>query len=283
MSCKQVAVIAVSILLAALAVSCAPGDGAKAPIGPIHSLGMSDAKAKLFAAKSFGAMPLIGQPAPAFRADTTLGPVNFPAAYRGRWVVFFSHPGDFTPVCTTEFMAFARMTDDFSAINCKLLGLSVDSKPSHIAWLFAIEEKIEYKGMKKVVVRFPVVSDTKMEVAKLYGMIHPHSDDTRAVRAAFVIDPNGIIRAILCYPSTTGRNVSEILRLVIALQTSDEHLCATGADWQPGDDVILPLPGTCNKAAERITSAGEGYRCLDWFFCLKKLAKEHLTLPPRMK
>jgi len=215
-------------------------------------------------------LPLIGEKAPAFKAETTQGPINFPDDFKGKWVVFFSHPADFTPVCTTEFMTFASMQKEFEALNCKLLGLSIDSTYSHIAWLRTIKEKIEYKGMKNIEVNFPVISDLTMEVAKAYGMLQPGASNTQAVRAVFIIDPEGKVRAILYYPLSNGRNMQEIKRLVIAMQYSDQFKIATPANWQPGDDVIVPPPGSCGLAKERMEKPGPGVKCLDWFLCLKK-------------
>lgn len=224
-------------------------------------------------------LPLIGEDAPAFVAETTHGMVNFPADYKGKWVILFSHPADFTPVCTTEFLAFARIQEDLRKLNCELLGLSIDSTYSHIAWLRAIEEKIDFKGQKGVKITFPIIADLKQEVAKLYGMLQPGASDTKAVRAVFFIDPNGKVRALMYYPLSNGRNFDEILRLLIAMQTSDAHGCATPADWRPGDEVIIPPPATSEEADKRVAGAGEEYVCHDWFFCLKKLPKEKLTLP----
>jgi peroxiredoxin (alkyl hydroperoxide reductase subunit C) len=216
--------------------------------------------------------PIIGQKAPEFTAETTQGPINFPKDYAGHWVILFSHPADFTPVCTTEFMTFGSMMPEFSALNCKLVGLSIDSIYSHIAWLRTIQERLTYKGMKNIEVTFPLIADIKMTVAKKYGMLHPTADDTKAVRAVFVIDPEGKIRTILYYPLTTGRNFQEIKRILIALQTADKHNVATPADWQPGDDVIIPPPGSCGTAKERVGTADKkGYTCLEWFFCLGKV------------
>jgi len=215
-------------------------------------------------------MPLIGEKAPSFKAETTQGPINFPDNYKGKWVVFFSHPADFTPVCTTEFMTFASMQEEFAALNTELLGLSIDSTFSHIAWLRTIKEKIEYKGMKNVEVRFPVISDLTMEVSKKFGMLQPAASTTQAVRAVFIIDPDAIVRAILYYPLSNGRNMEEIKRLLISLQRTDEHNVATPANWQPGEEVIVPPPGSCGAAAERVKKAGDDYHCLDWFLCLKK-------------
>ncbi len=225
-------------------------------------------------------IPLIGEAAPAFTAVTTQGTIQFPEGYKGKWVVLFSHPADFTPVCTTEFMTFAALLPQFEALNCKLIGLSIDSNYSHIAWLRTIKEKIKFKGMENIEVTFPVIADLKMEVAKQYGMLQPSADDSHAVRAVFVIDPDAKVRAILYYPLSTGRNFREILRLLVALQTTDAHGVATPADWQPGDEVIVPPPGSCGTAQERMTQAADDTRCLDWFLCLKKLPKESLTLPP---
>lgn len=215
-------------------------------------------------------MPLIGEKAPAFTADTTQGPINFPQDYQGKWVIFFSHPADFTPVCTTEFMTFASMQEEFLEMNTELLGLSIDSTFSHIAWLRTIKEKIEYNGLKDIEVTFPVISDLTMEVSHKYGMVQSQESTTNAVRAVFIIDANAIVRALVYYPLSCGRNMQEIKRLVQALQHADQYGIATPANWTPGDDVIIPPPGSCGVARDRVESAGEDYRCLDWFMCLKK-------------
>lgn len=217
-------------------------------------------------------LPLIGEPAPAFEAETTQGRIRFPDDYKGKWVIFFSHPADFTPVCTTEFMTFAAMQEEFRALNCELLGLSIDSTYSHIAWLRTIKEKVEFRNWKNVEVTFPVISDLTMEVSKLYGMLQPSASTTQAVRAVFLIDPDGKVRAILYYPLTNGRNMQEIKRLLIAMQTSDKHKVATPADWQPGEEVIVPPPGSCGAAKERVESKDPSIRCVDWFLCFKKLS-----------
>jgi peroxiredoxin 2/4 len=215
-------------------------------------------------------MPRIGDPAPAFKAITTQGEISFPEQYAGSWVILFSHPADFTPVCTSEFMTFATMEDKFAKANCKLVGLSIDGLYSHIAWLRTIKEKIEFKGMKNVEVKFPLIEDITMEVAQKYGMIQPGESSTKAVRAVFIIDPKGIIRIILYYPLSTGRNFDEIYRLIIALQTADAFEVATPADWRPGDDVIVPPAGSCGVAKDRVEGKEE-MTCYDWFFCTKKL------------
>ncbi len=220
------------------------------------------------------AMPRIGEPAPEFKAVTTQGDINFPSDYKGSWVILFSHPADFTPVCTSEFMTFATMEEQFNRANCKLVGLSVDGLYSHIAWLRTIKEKIEYKGMKDVEVKFPLIEDITMNVAKKYGMMMPGESDTKAVRAVFVIDPEGIIRTVLYYPLSLGRNFDELYRIVIALQAADEFKIATPADWQSGDEVIVPTAGSCGVAKERMESNEEDLKCYDWFFCTRKLDKE---------
>lgn len=233
-----------------------------------------DAKCPETAATKCSAMPLIGETAPSFTAVTTQGEVNFPEDYKGKWVIFFSHPADFTPVCTTEFMTFAKMEPEFEKLNCKLIGLSIDSVFSHLAWLNTIKEKIEYKGMKGIEVKFPVIADLSMEVAKAFGMLQPNVSTTQAVRAVFIIDPEGIVRAVLYYPSSNGRNMDEIKRLLISLQLSDAEKVATPADWMPGDDVIIPPPGTCGAIKDRKALEGDGIQKLDWFLTLKKCPME---------
>jgi len=219
------------------------------------------------------AMPRIGDNAPSFNAVTTQGPINFPEDYKGSWVILFSHPADFTPVCTSEFMTFASMEDKFANANCKLVGLSVDGLYSHIAWLRTIKEKIEYKGMKDVEVKFPLIEDITMEVAKKYGMIQPGESNTKAVRAVFFIDPKGMIRAIIYYPLSLGRNFDELYRALVAMQTADNFQIATPADWRPGDDVIVPPAGSCGVAKERMENK-DNIKCYDWFFCTKPISKE---------
>lgn len=214
-------------------------------------------------------MPLIGDDAPAFQANTTQGEIHFPEDYKGKWVILFSHPADFTPVCTTEFMTFASMAEEFKSLNTELVGLSVDSIYSHIAWLRKIQE-LEWNGKKHVEVKFPLIEDIRMEVANKYGMIQPNVSTTQAVRAVFVIDPVGKVRAILYYPPSTGRNFDELKRIIIALQKADADGVATPADWRPGQDVIIPPPGSCGTAKERVESKNAGEYCLDWFLCFRK-------------
>lgn len=218
------------------------------------------------------AMPRIGDKAPEFKAETTQGPINFPSDYKGDWVILFSHPSDFTPVCTSEFITFASMQDKFAKADCKLVGLSVDGLASHIAWLRTIQEKIEFKGMKNVEVKFPLIDDISMNVAKKYGMIQPGESSTKAVRAVFFVDPKGYIRAIIYYPLSLGRNFDELYRALIAMKTADEFKVATPADWNPGDDVIIPTAGSSEEAKARMKD--EKIQCKDWFFCTKKIDKE---------
>ena len=206
-------------------------------------------------------LPLLGDPAPDFEADTTFGKRRL-ADFRGSWLVLFSHPADFTPVCTTEFIAFAEIYDELKRRNTELLGLSVDSVSSHIAWVRNIEEKV---GVK---IPFPVIADLSKDVATKYGMLHPRQSKTATVRCVFIIDPEGILRAMLYYPLTNGRNMDEILRMIDAFQTSDEYKVATPANWRPGDEVVVPPPSTQEMAEERTK---EGYECVDWYLCKKKL------------
>ncbi len=219
-------------------------------------------------------MPRIGDKAPEFNAKTTQGDINYPSDYKGGWSILFSHPADFTPVCTTEFMTFATLEEKFEAANCKLIGLSIDGLYSHIAWLRRIKETMKFNGMEDVEVKFPLIEDITMEVAKKYGMIQPNEDTTKAVRAVFFVDPEGIIRAIIYYPLSLGRNFDELYRALIAMQTADAFDCATPADWQPGDDVIVPPAGSCGTAENRMEGKEEGVECIDWFFCTKKIDKE---------
>ncbi|MFN3746778.1 MAG: peroxiredoxin [Hyphomicrobiaceae bacterium] len=207
-------------------------------------------------------MPGLNRPAPDFDANTTHGPRKL-ADYKGKWLILFSHPADFTPVCTTEFIAFAKAHDTFASLNCELLGLSIDSTYSHIAWVRNIEERFG------VTIPFPIIDDLSMRVASAYGMIQPGASDTSAVRATFIIDPSGILRAMAYYPMTNGRSVAEFVRLLQALQTSDDHKVATPEAWCPGQAVIVPPPKTVNEARER---EQQGFEYTDWYFSKKKIA-----------
>ncbi|MCF8261928.1 MAG: peroxiredoxin [Melioribacteraceae bacterium] len=206
-------------------------------------------------------LPRLNQPAPNFKAKTTHGEIQL-SDYKGNWVVLFSHPADFTPVCTTEFMAFAKKSPEFEKLNTKVIGLSIDSVYSHLAWVRNIKDNFD------VEIPFPVIADLDMKVANLYGMVHPGASDTSAVRAVFVIDPEGILRAMVYYPLSNGRSIDEIFRLVQALQTSDKNSVATPENWQPGEKVIVPPPLTQEAASKR---ADEGFEYTDWYFSKKSL------------
>lgn len=223
-------------------------------------------------------MPRIGDPAPSFTAVTTQGTIHFPNDFQGKWVILFSHPADFTPVCTSEFMTFAKMEPEFARLNTQLVGLSVDGLYSHIAWLRTIKEKIEFRGWKDVEVKFPLIEDITMEVARKYGMIQPGESSTKAVRAVFFIDPKGIIRTIIYYPLSLGRNFKELKRVLIGLQTADEHAVALPADWKPGEDVIVPPANSCGTAKDRMEGKDKNVYCKDWFFCMKPLSKEEVGM-----
>lgn len=206
-------------------------------------------------------LPGLHEPAPGFTAPTTHGEKSL-QDYKGRWLILFSHPADFTPVCTTEFIGFAKAWPEFQKLNCDLLGLSIDSKFSHIAWTRNIKEKFG------VEIPFPIIDDLSMEVASAYGMIMPGASDTSAVRTTYFIDPQGILRAMVYYPMSNGRSIDEFLRLLKAMQTSDQHKIATPEGWQTGDKVIVPPPSTSDAAEARLN---EGYECSDWYFCKKSL------------
>lgn len=201
--------------------------------------------------------PRIGEPAPDFQARTTHG-IKKLIDYRGKWLVLFSHPSDFTPVCTTEFIAFAKQHREFQNAGCELLGLSIDSVFSHLAWSRNIEEKF---GVK---IPFPIIDDVGMEISRMYGMVQPGASHTSTVRALFIIDDQGTLRAMLYYPLATGRSISEILRLLLAIQVTDRHGISTPEGWQPGDNGVLPAPRTLEALDARIR---EGFECVDWYYC----------------
>jgi peroxiredoxin 2/4 len=206
-------------------------------------------------------LPRLNEPAPAFEAKTTHGMRKL-SDYREKWLVLFSHPADFTPVCTTEFIGFAKAYPEFQKLNCELLGLSIDSTHAHIAWVRNIKEHFD------VDIPFPIIEDLSMRVAHAYGMIQPGASDTSAVRSTFIIDDKGILRAMIYYPMSNGRSIPEFVRLVTAMQTSDKHSVATPEGWQPGDNVIVPPPMTTQAADER---SKEGYEYTDWYFSKKAL------------
>lgn len=214
--------------------------------------------------------PLIGERAPVFEAESTQGPILFPDDFRGRWVVFFSHTADFTPVCTTEYMMFAEMQSEFERLNCRLLGLSRDSVQRHAAWLQAIEQRMAFRELKNIQVAFPVISDPALTVARAWGMLHPADDVPRINRCVFFVDPDGIVRASCHYPAGTGRNVIEIRRLVLALQLADRHQIATPANWQPGEDVIIPTQGPYRTVRQPLENPFEDVQYLDWLLPLTR-------------
>lgn len=230
-------------------------------------------------------MPLIGDPAPEFTAQTTNGPINFPADFAGKWVVLFSHPADFTPVCTSEFMAFQALQEDLAEINTALIGLSVGSISSHLAWIDAIRN-IKWRNWENMEITFPVIDDSNMKIAKMYGMIHPNASDSHAVRAVFIIDPKGIIRAILYYPASTGRNFDEIKRMLVALQTTDAFKVSTPADWMPGDDILIAAPATAadmRRTMQTLASPSTNRNVQAWFLTFKKLPADQIEAKLRLK
>jgi peroxiredoxin (alkyl hydroperoxide reductase subunit C) len=216
------------------------------------------------------APPLLHDPAPEFRSRTTLGDRQL-SDYRGKWLLLFSHPADFTPVCTSEFVAFAGAFDQFQALDCDLLALSVDSLFSHFAWIRSIHEQF---GVK---IPFPIIEDPSMSIAKAYGMVAPDAPDASMVRAAFVIDPEGLVQAISWYPMTTGRNVKELLRLIAALQASDRHGVSTPEGWLPGDDVILPTELNADTPYQHHDKGA------DWYFRTGPLPSEPKRAPRSSK
>jgi peroxiredoxin (alkyl hydroperoxide reductase subunit C) len=215
-------------------------------------------------------MPLLGDDFPQMKVLTTHGEIELPNAYKGKWFVLFSHPADFTPVCTTEFVAFQKRYDEFRSLNCELIGLSVDQVFSHIKWEEWIKEKLNIE------IQFPIIADTGA-VANILGLVHP-GKGTNTVRAVFVVDDKGKIRIIFYYPQELGRNIDEILRAVKAMQTSDANGVAMPAGWPNneiiGDKVIIPPAKDVRTAKERFEKAKAGeFECLDWWMCYKKLNK----------
>ena len=206
-------------------------------------------------------LPRINEPAPAFNVKTTHGERSL-ADYKGKWLILFSHPADFTPVCTTEFIGFAKAAGTFKKMNCELLGLSIDSLYSHLAWTQNIQEKFG------VEISFPIIEDIKMDVARAYGMVHPGAADTQAVRATFFIDPKGVLRAMVYYPMSNGRSIDEFVRMLEAMQTSDANKIATPENWHVGEPVIVPPPATMADAAVR---KDQGHNYVDWYYCTKTL------------
>jgi peroxiredoxin (alkyl hydroperoxide reductase subunit C) len=216
------------------------------------------------AEQAVSSIPKIGDRAPDFQANSSKGPISL-KDYKGKWVVLFSHPADFTPVCTTEFIEFARRYEEFEKRNAQLIGLSIDSVYSHIAWLLQIEK------ISGIEVKFPVIADLSMEVSRLYGLIHERASTTSTVRAVFFIDPEGVVRALIYYPASTGRNIDEIMRVLDSLIYVDSFMIATPANWKAGEDVIVPQPSTLQAAKDRIKDPNLNVK--DWFLAIKKSPK----------
>jgi peroxiredoxin (alkyl hydroperoxide reductase subunit C) len=214
--------------------------------------------------QAVSSIPKIGDRAPDFQANSSKGPISL-KDYKGKWVVLFSHPADFTPVCTTEFIEFAKRYQEFEKRNAQLIGLSIDSVYSHIAWLLQIEK------ISGIEVKFPVIADLSMDVARLYGLIHERASTTSTVRAVFFIDPEGVVRALIYYPASTGRNIEEIIRVLDSLIYADSFMIATPANWKAGEDVIVPQPSTLQAAKDRVNDKNLNVK--DWFLAIKKSPK----------
>ncbi len=209
-------------------------------------------------------LPRIGEPAPDFEANSTAGTIRL-SQFRGKWVMLFSHPADFTPVCTTEISEFARRNEEFVRRNVQLLGLSVDGVPSHIGWTRDIA------GLTGRPVPFPIISDLDMHVSRLYGMLHPGESNTATVRSVFFIDDKGVVRALIYYPLSTGRNVDELLRVFDALQLTSRHGVSTPVDWQPGQPVVVPAPATTEAVLDREQAEAQGLDYRTWYLRLKQV------------
>jgi peroxiredoxin (alkyl hydroperoxide reductase subunit C) len=233
-------------------------NGGKTALGGVNMAESRDEAPREAVASPAARPPLLNEPAPAFHARTTQGERSL-EDYRGRWLIFFAHPADFTPVCTSEFMAFSKAYERFRKLGCDLLGLSVDSLFAHIAWIANIKERFG------VTVTFPIVEDPSMGVAHAYGMLHPGAHTSATVRATFIIDPHGLIRAITWYPMNVGRSVDELLRLLTALQMSDEREVFTPEGWQLGDPVLAPPPLLAPNGAVAAPANGQS----DWYFRLQ--------------
>jgi len=218
--------------------------------------------------------PLIGEEFPKLEVNTTHGRMIIPDAFKGKWFVFFSHPADFTPVCTTEFVAFQLRYDKFKELNTELIGLSIDQVFSHIKWIEWIKDNIKIDG-KPIKIQFPVIADDVGRASEALGLIH-EKKGTNTVRAVFIVDPEGIIRAILYYPQELGRNVDEILRMIKALQVADKNGVAIPHNWPDneiiGDKVIVPPAGSVDEKEQRLEAKGKGeIECFDWWLCYKKI------------
>lgn len=215
-------------------------------------------------------IPLIGEYAPSFKAQSTMGEIDFPRDFFGKWTILFSHPADFTPVCSTEILELATMEEEFNALNTRLVVISTDGLNSHIEWVRSLED-IDYKGNKDIQINFPIVSDVSLEISRKYGMIHPSANSTKDIRGVFIIDPDNQVRAIFFYPLTTGRNLEEIKRTLVALQTTSKENYYTPANWEPGDDVLLPSPAS-KEEAEKFQKKGDpSIYSLDWYIWYKRV------------
>ena len=218
--------------------------------------------------------PLIGDKAPSFTAQSTQGEIHFPDDFNGKWVILFSHPTDFTPVCTTEFIYFAEMMQEFESLNTKLIGLSIDSLSSHLAWLYAIQKDVVFQGMKNIKIEFPLIADLNGHIARQFCMLHPNASHTKTVRAVFFINPKGIIRTILYYPSSLGRNFDELKRILIGLQLNEKLGISTPANWQPGDEVITMSPENMQQVEQCALNNESDTGA--WFLSLKELSIEQI-------
>jgi peroxiredoxin (alkyl hydroperoxide reductase subunit C) len=217
-------------------------------------------------------IPLIGDDAPSFTAESTNGTIHFPDAYGHKWKILFSHPLDFTPVCTSELLELAYMQNDFDKLGVKLAVVSTDDLESHNNWKKSMET-LSYKNRKPVTIKFPLIDDKSKVIAKEYGMIHPNTNTTEDVRGVFIIGPKNKVRAILFYPMQVGRNIDEIKRLVIALQTISNDVVLTPADWQPGGDVLLPYVKSEDKGNSKVTSQNNpNIYQVAWYMTFKKMS-----------
>lgn len=215
-------------------------------------------------------IPLIGEQAPKFTAESTMGKITFPDDNNSKWTILFSHPSDFTPVCSSEILELAEAQDDFNKLNARIIVISTDAVSSHIEWVKSMEN-IKYKGRETVKITFPLVSDKTLEISKLYGMIHSFSSETKDVRGVFIIDPTDKIRAIFFYPMNVGRNIEEIRRTLLALETSEKQSVLTPANWEPGQDVLLPAPATSTDADQAAKKNTTGMYNYSWYMWFKKL------------
>lgn len=217
----------------------------------------------------------IGDKAPSFNAETTNGWISFPNDFQGKWVILFSHPADFSPVCTTEFIYLAEMMKDFEALNTALIGVSVEGIASHLAWFHEIESQVSFHGITKTKIRFPLIADLTGKISKSYGLIHPNVHESKAIRGVFFIDPQGVIRTILFYPLSTGRNFEELKRILISLQLSDRLGISTPANWQPGDDIVKNAPNdiqSLNRSLKEVKNKSGA-----WFLSLEELSTDEIN------